>query len=230
MTKDEVLKLAKQFIGDTENRLFTDNELSAMLDRVVTQYSYLSQLKTNYADFHRAIDGEYHYPADFQSYKVGFNDYRAIEIAQAEDFIEDYKVGKPEYIYDDNTDTDIYNLYPIPNEDDESTYLWAEDYGIIKDGNQYGLLPYGGYGCINEMQLYKFYGGYYYVCKCEVEDIKDIMALIFGMMAESLLADTEMRNHEVALIYKRIFETRCYSAKNRIAIKNRGKKLSGVYY
>lgn len=230
MTKDEVLQLAKQFIGDTQNRLFTEEELSSMLDRVVTQYSFLSQAKTGHMDFCRSYDGKYHYPSDFQSYKIGFNIHMPIEIAKSEDFIEEYKEGIPEYIYDDNTETSVYSLYPTPSEQSDVAYLFDDGYGIIKEGSQYGVLSYGGYGCIVQMQSYDFSGGYYYIRKCEVEEITDVMALVYGMMVESLLADTEMRNPDVALTYKRVFESRCYMAKNRLAIKNRGKKLSGVYF
>lgn len=230
MTKDEILKLAKQFIGDTQNRLFTDDELSAMLDRVVTQYSFLSQIKTNQADFFRSPNGDFCYPDDFQKYKVGFNDELPVRISKSENFIEEFATGIPEYIYDDNTKTNVYSLYPSPPDEADTTYLLDDNYGIIKDGGQYGLLPYGGYGCIRDMQSYMFCGEYYYTRLCVVDEIKDIMALIYGMVSECLLADTEMRNHEVALAYKKIFESRCYAAKNRVLLKNKGKNLSGVYY
>lgn len=230
MTKDEVLKLAKQFIGDTQNRLFTDEELSAMLARVITQYSFLSQLKTGYADFSRSLDGTFRYPENFKKYKVGFNTFRGIEIAKSKDFIEDYKEGEPEYIYDDNTETSVFSLYPSPSASSDVAFLSLDDYGIIENGEQYGVLPYGGYGCLMLFQSYDYCGGYYYVRECEVEEITDVMALVYGMLVESMLADTEMRNPSVALSFKRVFESRCYAAKNRIATKNRGKKLSGVYF
>lgn len=235
MNKEEYINKLRMYLADPQGVIWSDTELSAIIDDAFKQYCIDSGMFVGRFDFFPDKNGQYTYPEDYASFVIGWNK-KGEEIKAADSITlfdkqrrNLYRSGDAEYIYSDQSETGKFALYPTPgNKQNVKSAEMSSIYGEI-NGSGYGTYITEEYGITQNVNIFDFAGDFYYNKIGSLKDVKDYMAVIFGAMHIAYNADSDLGNADTALFWKNQYKNRI-NAFGRIKNQNNGKSRTINFY
>ncbi len=235
MDKKGYLSKLRFFLADTEGKMWDDTELFTLLDDALRKYCFDSGSFVGQFDFFPDKDGVYHYPDDFCSFMIGWND-DGREILQGtgrELFVRSYRdasrQGKVEYVFDDLDSYGAFSLFPLPADGQNAkTVSIAPDYGEII-GSEYGVYATSDYGLTLSVTAFDHAGTFFYHRMGTFEEVKDYMAVICYALFLAYNADSDFANPDIAAYWKRMYKSRL-GATGRVVYHNAGRNVAGNFF
>lgn len=233
MEKREYLNKLRRYLSDPFGKIWDDDHLNDILEESLRRYCYDSGIFSGRLDFYPDESGVYHYPEDFLRFKVGFNcnGREIVPVTGRELFIRSgwsNKVGDPEYIYDDISDTGEFCLYPVPDGRQNHEDLKIEPFQGEVENGEFGVFQ-DGYGTTLEMNSFDFAGEIYYVKQGDFSDVKDHNGVLYYALYLSYNSDMDFGNADMARIWLQRYRSRL-GAFTKIDHINKGKLRKGSYY
>lgn len=205
MNKSDMLDKLRFYLADPKGKIWKDDFLNDILEQSLKQYSIDSQGFVSRFDLHADRNGIYHYPEDYASILIAWNDegkeispITARELFHRQDNTYNYN-AKPLYIYDDQSSIGDYELYPqsINREQDVSIEgffgeVLYNDYGVFFDENYGVSLTITQFDTIGDM-IYCRIGTY--------EELVDYMSVIYYALYLAYNTDLDFGNPDNAAIW-----------------------------
>lgn len=235
MDKAQIFEQLRMFLADPGGKLWPDEQLNDFLDQALIQYCKDAGCFTGKFNFHPDTMGIYHYPDDYVSYMIGWNE-RGKEIAPATgETIFDrkkrnaHRTGHPDYIYEDYDSSGCFSVYPVPADNQNVKPIMINgNYGEINN-NDYGVFVSAGYGCTASVTSFDFSGTVYYRRVADFSKVKDYMALVCYAAYLAYNTDTDFGNADAAVFWRSRYEKRL-SFFSAIEHYNNGKIYTEIYY
>lgn len=234
MDRKNFISMVRNYLYDTSEMVWKDDELSQMIDKAVKAYSEDTIFFHSIAAFVPDTDGRYHYPDDFICFNAGWNSegiqIKASSEKELEYFFSDPldMNGVPSFIYDDISDRRKFRLCPDPAAIQDAQHI-IFDYGIREDDDYGTENSSGKYGVVLSVTSFQFVGDMMYSRYADFEEIKDYTALIYHVLFQAFDTDSEFSSPDKAAYYKEMYKKRV-AMFNQVKNKNNGSTFVNKFF
>jgi len=193
--------------------VFSDSKLNRYLSRAVADYFR----DAGYArgEFPLDIDenGECPLPEDYVGIVVAYDDegrkILASSISRAEENLPEYATERGEHvecIFREISDDGKIRVSPIP-EQERIPHHEDDQYGIVTQmyGCAFGFIPNGA---TTSWEQLEGKGSIVYLRHGDLEEVADGIALVYHMLAQCYVADTDFMNSKLGSAYAELYKSR----------------------
>lgn len=212
METNKLVKIVRQYLCDTDNKQWSDNEIISFLNSAAEKYSTDSELFRNTVSIYPGLDGTYNKPEDFVRFMCGWNERgNQIELTTSSElnkrFGEYYpREGTVEAIYDDLSAIDGYRPFPLPPDNQNLHIIHVTGYGELNLSG-YGVVK-NGYGVVLKLEEYDEAGEMQYIRAAQMEEITDYMALVYYACSLACNVDTDFADPQKGKFFITLYHQR----------------------
>ncbi len=211
MNDEAIIEAARRHLADAGASLFSDEELSSSLTRVTRDYCIETGAFKARCPIYLDAEGRGCWPPDFGGLVSAFNAYgERIRMCNSREVADKYTdfldVAGPriEFIYDDLTDDAHYRVCPTPPQE-------HVEYGDMGPGmyTQFKGTAFGWrHGACACFKRFSNVGSFTYRRVVEPEHVRDHVALVYGVVARALEADTDFSDTARVDFYRTLYRQR----------------------
>lgn len=234
MDRKNFVSMVRNYLYDTSELVWKDDELDGMIDKAVKAYSEDTNFFHATVAFVPATDGKYYYPEDFIRFNAGWNS-EGIQIKASSEHELEYFFpdplgikGVPSFIFDDISDRRKFRLCPDPAVIQNAQHV-NTDYGIRSDAGYGTESSSGQYGVVLSVTTFQFVGDMMYSRYACFEEIKDYTALLYHVLFQSFDTDSEFSSPDKASYYKDMYKKRV-AMFNQVKYKNNGSTFVNKFF
>lgn len=215
MNRAGYIRLMRRYLGDPAGMVWRDSDLSAMIDKASRDYAGDTMIFVGQFDFVPDLDGTYHYPDDFISFKAGWNE-KGEPITPGSSLDLSWRdagylsvAGSAERIFDDLDSSGEFRLYPNPSVmQNVSVIADMDPFGVFDEAGFGFELDGSGFGIIYLAYDYEYAGTVFYVKTGDSGDIGDYMAVVFGALALAFSEDSDFADSGKATFFREQYRRR----------------------
>lgn len=211
MEEKELIEACRRYLGDGAAEVFTDEQLRRWIARSVDEY--LSDSGRTRGEFPVFIDekGECPIPEDFTGFQTAYNDIGDAIVVTTANMSHELSPSRDgahiQTIHRDFSDDGFFRVSPIPRQEVIRHDYKAEGvYGIVTQ--LYGTAFGSADGATTSFIQFSDVGSVIYYRKGILQEIRDIDAIIYGVLAQAYGADTDLENAKLATAYAQMFKHR----------------------